>query len=81
MFVHYPCASDTVFILTWQGAAQHDMIQHGPRLHTIIIRRVDRAFKQNGGGKNSLAAVFILSAGRIHRSSVLDSSSRKARAV
>ena len=51
------------------------------RLHTIIIRGVGWAFEQNGGGKNPLAAVSILSAGRIRRSSVLDSSSRKARAV
>ena len=70
-----------MFTLTWHGAAQHDTIQHGPRLHTIIIRGVGWAFKQNGGGKNPLAAVSILSAGRIRRSSVLDSSSRKARAV
>ena len=41
----------TVFTLTWHGAAQHDTIQHGPRLHTIIIRGVGWAFEQNGGGK------------------------------
>ena len=68
---HY---TNTVFTLTWHGAAQHDTIQHGPRLHTIIIRGVGWEFEQNGGGKNPLAAVSILSAGR-------DSSSRKARAV
>ena len=44
----------TVFTvtLTWHGAAQHDTIQHGPRLHTIIIWGVGWAFEQNGGGKN-----------------------------
>ena len=70
-----------MFTLTWHGAAQHDTIQHDPRLHTIIIWEVGWAFEQNGGGKNLLAAVSILSAGRIRRSSVLDSWSRKARAV
>ena len=54
-------------------------VQHGQRLHTIIIWEVGWAFEQNGGGKNPLAAVSILSAGRIRRSSVLYSSSRKAR--
>ena len=64
---------------TWHGAAQHDTIQHGAR--AIIIQEVRWAFEQNGGGKNPLAAVSILSAGRIRRSSVLDSSSRMVRAV
>ena len=76
---HTHCS--TVFTLAWHGAAQHDTIQHGPRLHTTIIRGVGWAFEQNGGGKNPLAAVSILSAGSIRRSSVLYSSSRKARAV
>ena len=53
--------------LHWHGAAQHGTIRHGPRLHTIIIWEVG---EQNGDGKNPLAAVSILSAGRIHRSSV-----------
>ena len=34
----------TVFTLTWHGAAQHDTIEHGPRLHTIIIWEVGWAF-------------------------------------
>ena len=71
-----------MFTLTWHGAAQHDTIQHGPRLHTIIIILYGKwagVFEQNDGGKNLLAS--ILSASRIRRSSVLDSSSRKARAV
>ena len=37
---------------------QYDTIQHGPRLHTIIIREVGWAFEQNGGGKNPLVAVL-----------------------
>ena len=59
---------DAILYLVYTDMAQHDTIQHGPRLHTIIIRGVGWAFEQNGGGKNPLAAVSILSAGRIRRS-------------
>ena len=41
----------------YTDVAQHDTIQHDPRLHTIIILEVGWVFEQNGGGKNPLAAV------------------------
>ena len=72
---------DVIRFKTGEFSESHDTIQHGPRLHTIIIREVGWAFEQNGSCKNLWAAVSILSACRIRSSSVLDTSSRKARAV
>ena len=78
---------DAILYLVYTDMAQHDTIQHGPRLHTIIIRGVGWAFEQNGGGKNPLAAARILWRLCLYSVPVgfvvpvLDSPSKKARAV